>query len=131
MIGCGGGDPSTTATAAVTTPDTSPALPSPASSAPVQSPAPGSAVPVPRTVTPADTGQTFSMAVGQTAELIVPDPRAPDPVVAGSSIELVEVVSLAATNQREWELRAVTEGRSTITGGGAEPYVITVVVGAP
>ncbi len=71
------------------------------------------------------------MTVGQIAELIVPDPQAPDPVVAGTSIELVEVVSLVATGQREWELRAVVEGRSTITGGGSEPYVITVVVGTP
>ena len=95
-------------------------------------PVPGrTAVPIPRTITPADDGRTFTMAVGQTAGLVVPDPDAPEPIVEGESVEVVAVVNVAASGRREWELRAVAAGRTTLAGGGSHPYLITLDVASP
>ncbi len=84
--------------------------------------------PVPRTLTPANTGGVFTMKVGQTAGLIVPDPNAPDPDVQGRSVEVVDVVNVDASGRREWELRAVASGRTTLRAGGSRPYTITLDV---
>src|SRR5688572_26134461 len=65
------------------------------------------AVPVPRTLGPANDRGVFTMKVGQTAGLIVPDPSAPDPEVDGRSVQVVEVNNVDASGRREWELRAV------------------------
>ena len=70
------------------------------------------------------------MAVGQTAGLVVPDPLAPDPAVEGDAVEVVDIVNVDASGQREWELRAVRPGRTVIRGGGSTPYVITIDVAA-
>lgn len=84
--------------------------------------------PVPRTLTPANDGGVYTMKVGQSAGLIVPDPTAPDPEVQGRSVEVVEVVNIDASGRREWELRAVASGRTTLRAGGSRPYTITLDV---
>jgi hypothetical protein len=70
------------------------------------------------------------MAVGQTAGLVVPDALAPDPEVEGDAVEVVDVVNVDASGQREWELRAVRPGRTVIRGAGSTPYVLTLEVTA-
>jgi hypothetical protein len=70
------------------------------------------------------------MMVGQTAGLVVPDPLAPDPSVEGDAVEVVDVVNVDASGQREWELRAIRPGRTVLKGTGSTPYVITLEVGA-
>ncbi len=70
------------------------------------------------------------MAVGQTAGLVVPDPLAPNPAVKGDAVEVVDVVNVDASGQREWELRAVRPGRTVIRGAGSTPYVLTLEVKA-
>jgi hypothetical protein len=86
--------------------------------------------PVPRRLSPADDGRTFSMVVGRTAGLVVPDPLAPDPAVEGNAVEVVDVVNVDASGQREWELRAIRPGRTVLRGAGSTPYVITFEVEA-
>ena len=46
--------------------------------------------PAPRTLTPANDGGVYTMKVGQTVGLIVPDPNAPDPEVQGRSVQVIE-----------------------------------------
>ena len=83
---------------------------------------------VPRTLSPADDGAVYTMQVGQTSGLVVPDPNAPDPEVEGDSVEVVAVTNVGASGQREWELRAVGTGRTVLRGAGAMPYTITLDV---
>ncbi len=61
-----------------------------------------------------DDGATLILRVGETAVLIQNDPFSPDPTVRGDSIELVETVSVAATGNRQWEIRALRLGSATI-----------------
>lgn len=89
------------------------------------------AIAIPRTIGPADDGRAFTMKVGQTAELVVPDPHAADPSVEGDSVEVIAVLNLTGSGQREWELRAVAPGRTTLAGSGSHKYVITVDVAPP
>lgn len=42
------------------------------------------------------------------------DPLSPDPIVGGDAIELVELVNVTGSGQREWELRAVASGTATL-----------------
>ena len=70
------------------------------------------------------------MKIGQSVGLIVPDPNAPSPEVQGRSVEVVEVVNIDASGRREWELRAVASGRTTLRAGGSRPYTITLDVRA-
>jgi hypothetical protein len=88
-------------------------------------------VPIPETITPADDGRTFFMRIGQVAGLVVADPDAPDPTVDGRSVLVIPVVNIQASDRREWELRAVARGVTTITAGGTQPYVIVVDVADP
>jgi hypothetical protein len=85
-------------------------------------------VPVPRTLTPDNDGGTFTMTVGRTAALIVRDPHAPDPDVDGTSVKVVDMVNIAASGRREWELRAMSPGRTVIRVGGDRPFTITILV---
>ena len=71
------------------------------------------------------------MRVGDTAELAVADPDAPDPIVAGVSVLVIPVVNVQASGRREWELRAVVPGRTTMRAGGSQPYAITLDVADP
>ena len=86
------------------------------------------AVPAPRTLTPKNDRGVFTIAMGRSVGLIVPDPHAPDPDVEGQSIRVVEVVNVAASGQREWELRAIKPGRTILRAQGAHPYTITLDV---
>ena len=85
-------------------------------------------VPSPRTLTPANDGGVFTMKVGQSVALMVPDPNAPDPEVKGRSVEVVEVRNIDASGRREWELRGVSAGRTTLRAAGSRPYTITLDV---
>jgi hypothetical protein len=71
------------------------------------------------------------MAVGQTAQLVVQDPHATEPVVEGDSVEVVALVNVTASGRREWELRGLAPGRTTLVGDGSQRYVITVDVAEP
>ena len=108
LAGCAGGEPSPT---------------SPTSSTPSQV----ATHPIPRTVTPQDDGSTFTMAVGASSELVIHKPNAPDPVVTGDAIDLIPVVNVTDSGMREWELRAVARGSTTIRGSSPD-FVVTVVV---
>ncbi len=101
-----------------------------ASSEPTSNRAPpqSEASPAPRTLTPANDGGVFTMKIGQTIGLIVPDPDAPDPVVEGRSVDVVTVVNIDASGRREWELRAIASGRTTLRATGSRPYTITLDV---
>ncbi len=88
------------------------------------SPIPGAG----RTLTPADDGTTVTLAVGQTAELVVDDPNAPDPTVEGDAVVLVAIVNIAPSGQREWEIQAVRPGESVIRGMADAAYEIRLVV---
>ena len=98
-----------------------------ASTATSQTPDAG-ASPVPRAVTPADDGARFTMAVGTTTTLRVQDPSAADPAVTGEAVLLVPVVNVTDSGGREWELRGVAAGPSTVTGGDPG-YSFTITVG--
>lgn len=114
--GCGGGEPSgaTGATAS-------------GRSATTSTPSTSATRPAPRTVTPADDGARFTMPEGTTTTLRVQDQSAPDPVVEGAAVLLVPVVNITDSGAREWELRAVAPGTSTVTGRDPDySFVVTV-----
>jgi hypothetical protein len=67
-----------------------------------------------RTLTVHDDGAVVRLRVGDTAELVVRDPLAPDPVVEGTAIDLVEVVNITQSGIREWEVRAVSVGEAMV-----------------
>jgi predicted secreted protein len=113
--GCGGGEPSG-ATGTASGP-----------SATRSSPGTSTTRPAPRTVTPADDGARFTMAEGATTTLRVQDQSAPDPVVEGAAVLLVPIVNITDSGAREWELRAVAPGTSTVTGRDPDySFVVTV-----
>lgn len=123
LAGCGGGEqpPGGTSTGETSTP----------TSSATATAAPTSPNPAPRALTPADDGRTYTMTVGQVARLVVSDPEAPDPEVDGTSVLVIPVVNITASGQREWELRAIGPGTTTIRGQGTQPYVITLEVVDP
>ena len=86
------------------------------------------AVPVPRRLSPANDRGVFTMKVGQTAGLVVSDPDAPDPEVDGQSVSVVEMHNVDASGRREWEIRAIKPGRTTLRAAGKRPYTITLDV---
>lgn len=146
VAGCGGegsdGETSTSpAATASSTPGDSTTTPAPPSSSPPAPPSPTTEPtatakpppptvpdPVPRTLTPADDGRTYAMAVGQTSTLVLSDPDAPGPELVGRSVLLIQVVNVDASSRREWEVRAVETGTSTIRGGGSDPWEIRLEV---
>jgi hypothetical protein len=105
-------------------------LPSPTAST-VEPTATPSGEPLPTQLSPADDGRVFSMRVGETTNLVVLDPLATEPRIDGDSIELIAIVNVAPSGQREWEVQAVAVGRTTMIGGGSLPYVITIDVIEP
>jgi hypothetical protein len=68
------------------------------------------------------------MSIDQGASLVVPDPMAPDPVVDGTSVEVIGVDAITESGQREWELRARRAGRTVIRSPDPVPYTITIDV---
>lgn len=81
---------------------------------------------MPRFVGPADDGTVFTMATGTTATLRITRSGA-EPVVTGAAVLLVQMVPVTGTGAREWEIRAVEPGTSTVTGT-EPPFTLTVVV---
>jgi predicted secreted protein len=114
--GCGGGEPPG-------------ATDGTASGPPATTSSPGASPtrPAPRTVTPTDDGARFTMAEGTTTTLRVQDQSAPDPVVEGAAVLLVPIVNITDSGAREWELRAVAPGTSTVTGRDPD-YSFVVIV---
>jgi len=78
-------------------------------------------------VTPEDDGGTFTMTVGASSELVISDPDAPDPVITGAAIDLIPIVNVTDSGGREWELRAVAPGSTTIRGSSPE-FELTITV---
>lgn len=82
-----------------------------------------------RNLTSADDGSTVRLRLGQHADLVQRDPLAADPVVRGSSVRLVGLDSARSSGLREWEVRAVATGTSTITAAeGSGSFTIVVEV---
>jgi hypothetical protein len=83
--------------------------------------------PIPASISPNDDGSTFTMSLGDTTDLVVADPLAPDPIVEGTSVELSEVTNVAESGVREWEVRSLERGVTTIMGG-AQDWTVTIRV---
>jgi hypothetical protein len=92
------------------------------------SPSGADPAPAPDTITPADDGRTFTMRIGDGSSLVIRDPLAPDPVVDGTSVEVIGIDNITASGQREWELRARAPGRTVIRGPDPIRYSITIEV---
>lgn len=72
---------------------------------------------------------TYAMTVGQTTTLRISDPDAPEPDVVGEAVLLIAVINVAESGVREWEVRAVEPGTTTVQGAaGDESWVITLSV---
>jgi hypothetical protein len=67
-----------------------------------------------RIVRASDDGVILMLGIGETAVLIQADPFSPDPVVRGEAVDLVEIVSVAGTGDRRWEIRAVSTGVASL-----------------
>jgi len=69
------------------------------------------------------------MTVGQTTTLRISDPDAVAPEVEGAAVVLIAVANVTGSDAREWEVRAVETGTSTIVGDHRDPsWKITFVV---
>lgn len=87
------------------------------------------AEPVPRFIGAADDGSTFAMTVDQTTTLRVADAEASDPELDGSSVLVIAIVNVTASDGREWEVRAIEPGVSIISGtDGDVSWEITLSV---
>ena len=84
--------------------------------------------PVPDPLTPGDDGATFTMRLGETTSLILDDPTAEDPLVEGTSVEVIGMDNIQASGRREFELRAREPGRTILRGSPPLPYTITIDV---
>lgn len=95
---------------------------------PTPSPA-SSAAPAPRFIGPSDGGRMYSMTVGQTTTLRISDPDAAEPEAEGTAVLLIAVANVTGSGAREWEVRAVEPGTSTIVSDHHDPsWEITLVV---
>lgn len=82
-----------------------------------------------RTLTAADDGEVVNLEVDEQASLIQSDPTSPDPTVTGDAVEVVEVVNVTASGRREWELRAVSPGTTTmVVQDGDVTFDLTIEV---
>lgn len=123
LAGCtGGGPPRDLPTVPQTAPGATPSTDRTTTMTPTTGPAEA-----PRRVTPDDSGTTFSLRLGATSAFVLRDPSAPDPEVDGSSVLVIPVLNIQDSGVREWELRAVAPGTTTIRGAGAS-YEITFLV---
>lgn len=121
LAGCAtGGEP-------VTDPSGGPQQPTTSTEVTMEEPT-AETMPAPRRLTPEDDGSTFTMTVGQVSALLVRDPRAPDPTVAGDAVEVAPVDNVTASGVREFELRALRPGRTVLSSTQDPPYTITLEV---
>ena len=115
LAGCASGGPPAEIGGSVTP------QPTPSSESPL--------VPAPRFIGPADDGLAYAMTVGQTTTLRLAEPDATEPEVEGAAVLLIAVVNVTGSGAREWEVRAVEPGRSSIDGAvGDDPWKITLIV---
>jgi hypothetical protein len=123
--GCGGGEPAGapgTTAGGTTTSGTA------GTRTTASTPGPSGAVePVPKRLTPEDDGGRFTMPAGTTTTLRVADPAVPDPTVVGESVLVVPMLNVTDSGVREWELRGVAPGTTTITGRDPD-YTLTITV---
>jgi hypothetical protein len=119
LAGCSGSGSETPTGAPVAQPTGDANTPS-GSSAPAR--------PIPPVITPDDDGGVYAMEVGASSRLVVDDPSSPDPVVDGTSVEVIGFDNIDASGRREWELTARQPGRTVIRGSGSSPYAITIDV---
>jgi len=68
------------------------------------------------------------MPVGSTTALVMRGQGIDQPAVDGTSVILVPVVNVADSGVREWEVRGVEIGTSTVTSG-TPAFTITLTVG--
>lgn len=119
LTSCASAGPASTG--APTTGDPTPGEPMPTASA--------DAEPAPRFIGAADDGATFSLEVDQTTTLRATDAEASDPELDGESVLVIPVANITSSAGREWEIRAVAPGTSTLTGTDAgEKWTITLTV---
>ena len=64
------------------------------------------------------------MRVGQTTTLALTDPSSAEPVLDGTSVLLIEIVNITSGTGRQWEVRAVEKGTTSIRDGDSEDWVI-------
>ena len=77
-------------------------------------PVPSNLEPAPRFFTEATPSGSYLFAVGDSATLqLAPD--APEPEPSGEAVVIIAMSSLAPTGNKQWELRAVANGETTIT----------------
>lgn len=69
------------------------------------------------------------MTVGSTTALVVRGQGIDQPAVDGTSVILVPVVNVADSGVREWEVRGVEIGTSTVTSGTPAFTITLTVVG--
>ena len=115
VAGCGGGE---------SPPRSDPTSPESATTTATTMPGDASPPSAPRTITPADDGQTYTMRVGQTTTLALTDPSSAEPVLDGTSVLLIEIVNITSGTGRQWEVRAVEKGTTSIRDGDSEDWVI-------
>lgn len=76
-----------------------------------------------------DDGSVLHLQPGESADLVVRDPSAPDPLVLGDAVTLVEVDNARPSGVREWEIRAVLPGHGSIEATErGHRFTITVTV---
>ena len=105
--------------------------PSPSGGPPVPDPSASHspAIPAPKFIGAADARATFELTVGQTTTLRSTDPGAPEPELEGTSVLVIPVINVDASAGREWEVRAVEPGTSTLRGAEAgKEWEITLTV---
>ncbi|CAN5702474.1 hypothetical protein BH23PSE2_BH23PSE2_05150 [soil metagenome] len=81
-----------------------------------------------RFYTAGDNGCRVSLALGQSAQLLVRDLQAQDPQVEGDAVELIGIANVSGSGSREWEIRAKAPGTSRIRITGSQPFSLTIVV---
>lgn len=79
--------------------------------------------PVPEVFMEGTEGGRYLMEVGVTSMLRLFDPGSSLSSTEGASVEVIEVAYLTDPGFREWELRAVAAGATTITVETAEDVV--------
>ena len=88
------------------------------------------AEPAPRLLTVRDDGRTYTLAVGGTASLRVPNTAEGDATVEGDAVTLSPVDYFAPTDFREWAVTAERAGEAVVTapraGGGRFRVTIRV-----
>src|SRR5262245_57377030 len=82
-----------------------------------------------RTITAGDDESVVTMAIGDGAELVIRDPHAPDPVLTGTAIRLIEISNITASGLREWDIETVHRGRADLRASeDGKPFVVHFAV---